>query len=154
MKSNIHIIPLTIFLSILFMFRSGLSMKHEHMHENAEIDCLPENGPCVKTIHDRDILVSLDINPKPVKTMTDMVFTVDIRESGKPVTDADVALDLTMPGMFMGINRPQMKHKKDGVYEGKGVIPVCPHGGKIWKADVTVKRNSISETVSYVFEVK
>jgi uncharacterized GH25 family protein len=123
------------------------------MPGSPEIDCLPENGPCVKTIHDRDIRVTLDINPKPVKTMTDLVFTVDIRESGKPVTNADVMLDLTMPGMFMGMNRPQMKHKKDGVYEGKGVIPVCPHGGTVWKAEVTVKLDNKSETVNYVFEV-
>jgi hypothetical protein len=47
-----------------------------------------------------------------------------------------------------------MKHTKDGVYEGKGVIPVCPHGGRIWKADVTIKHDDTSKTVSYVFEVK
>jgi hypothetical protein len=129
-------------------------MQHEHMRGTAQIDCFPDKSPCVKTIRDRDVQIVFDVNPKPVNVMTDLVFTIAVEKSGKPVTDADVTLDLTMPGMFMGINRPLMKHMKDGVYEGKGVIPVCPHGGKIWKAEVTVKRDGRSETVSYIFEVK
>jgi hypothetical protein len=154
MRGKIVKILLMVFLLALLIPRYGSGIQHEHMHRTAEPDCLIDKGPCVKILEDQNIQVLLDINPKPVKVMTDLVFTVNLNKSGDPVTDANITLDLTMPGMFMGINRPAMKHRKNGTYEGKGVIPVCPHGGTIWKADVTVKRDGESETVSYIFEVK
>ncbi|RJQ53496.1 MAG: hypothetical protein C4526_06455 [Nitrospiraceae bacterium] len=130
------------------------NMRHEHMHGNAEADCNIDKGPCVTIPEHRDLQVLFDIDPKPVKTMTDLIFSVVLKEQDIPVTDADVTMDLSMPGMFMGINRPVMKHIRDGIYEGKGIIPVCPHGGKIWKAEVTVRQDGKSAIVSYIFEVE
>ncbi|RJQ15309.1 MAG: hypothetical protein C4560_10705 [Nitrospiraceae bacterium] len=109
-----------------------------------------DSGP----LNDRDLHAVFDINPKPVRTMTDLVFRVVLKEKDRAVPDAGIILDLTMPGMFMGINRPKMQHVKDGIYEGTGVIPACPHGGKTWKADVTIKRDGETATVSYTFEVQ
>lgn len=123
-------------------------------HGDAEIDCIIDKAPCIRVIESRNIQISFDINPKPVTPMTELAFRVDITSSGKPVTDAEISLDLTMPGMFMGINRPIIKHVKDGTYEGKGVIPVCKHGGKIWKAEITISQKREPASVSYVFEVK
>ncbi len=141
------------FLIVILLFMlQGNSFGIEN--GNAETDCIIDKAPCIRTIESRNIQVSFDINPKPVTPMTELVFHVNIASSGKPVTDADISLDLTMPEMFMGINRPVMKHVKDGTYEGKGVIPVCRHGGKIWKADITISRNGEAATISYVFEVK
>ncbi|MBI5741682.1 MAG: FixH family protein [Nitrospirae bacterium] len=104
-------------------------------------------------LNDKGLHAVFDINPKPVRAMSELVFSMYLEESGRPVTDADITLDLTMPGMFMGINRPVLKHVKDGRYEGKGVIPACPHGGKQWKAEVNIERGGKVETASYTFEV-
>jgi len=154
MLNNRMKIFLTALLLLLSIPGSSSGMDHEHTTGNVRVDCYPDKGPCVKTIEDRDVQIVFDIIPKPVRVMTDLVFTIAVKKSAEPVTDADVTLDLTMPGMFMGMNRPPVKHMRDGMYEGKGVIPACPHGGKIWKAEVTVKRDGRSETVSYIFEVK
>ncbi|MBI5665581.1 MAG: FixH family protein [Nitrospirae bacterium] len=102
----------------------------------------------------KDIDVVFDINPKPVYPMNELVFSVTVTENGSPVTDASVNVDLTMPGMFMGINRPVLKHIKDGRYEGQGILPKCPHGGKKWMAEVTITRHNRTSSVSYPFEVE
>ncbi len=154
MLNNRMIIFLTVLLLLLSIPGSSSGMDHEHATGNVRVDCSPDKGPCIKTIEDLDVQIVFDIHPKPVRVMTDLVFTIAVKKSATPVTDADITLDLTMPGMFMGINRPTIKHTKGGMYEGKGVIPACPHGGKIWKAEVTVELDNAPVSVSYVFEVK
>jgi hypothetical protein len=43
-----------------------------------------------------------------------------------------------MPDMYMGINQVSMKKSNPGVYEGVGIIPICPTGLKLWQADVII----------------
>jgi hypothetical protein len=145
------IVLLIILLSPLFAV-NVFAMQHSHSF-STKTDCDINAGPCTKTIEYDGIQVILDINPKPVSPMKELLFSVILKEGESAVTDARVALDLTMPGMFMGVNRPVLSRVKDGRYEGNGVIPVCPHGGKLWKVEVTVERDGRSATVSYIFEV-
>ncbi len=146
------IVLLIVFLFPLFAV-NVFAMQHSHSF-SAKTDCDINTGPCTKTIEHDSTQVILDINPKPVSPMKELLFSIILKEGESAVTDAGVALDLTMPGMFMGVNRPVLSQVKDGRYEGKGVIPVCPHGGELWKAEVTVERDGRSATVSYLFEVK
>lgn len=121
--------------------------------EGVEIDCDIHAGYCLKTID--NISVVFDCNPKPVKSMSELLFSVTLREKDEPVPDARVEIDLTMPGMFMGENRILLVHKEKGRYEGKGVIVRCTSGKRIWKADVIIGRPSKKTMhTSYVFEVK
>lgn len=146
-----------IVLLIIFLFSlvaaNVFAMQHSRSH-STKTDCDINSGPCTKTIEHDSIQVILDINPKPVSPMKELLFSIIIKEGEIAVADAGVSLDLTMPGMFMGVNRPVLSHIKDGRYEGKGIIPVCPHGGELWKAEVTVERDGRSATVSYIFEVQ
>jgi hypothetical protein len=128
-------------------------MQHNHSG-NTETNCDINAGPCAATIEHDNIQVILDIAPKPVKPMSELLFSVILKEGDRYIMDAEVSLDLTMPGMFMGTNRPVLSHVKDGRYEGKGVIPVCPHGGKLWKAEVTVAWEGRSATANFLFQVK
>ena len=145
-----------IVLLIVFLFTLAavnvFAMQHSHSY-STNTDCDINTGPCTKTIEHDNIQVILDINPKPVSPMKELFFSIILKEGKSAVKDARVAIDLTMPDMLMGVNRPVLSHVIDGRYEGKGVIPVCPHGGKLWKAEVTVERDSRSATVSYIFEV-
>jgi hypothetical protein len=121
--------------------------------EGAKTDCDIHAGHCLKTIG--NISVVFDCNPKPVKSMSESLFSVTLREKDKPIQDASVEIYLTMPGMFMGDNRILLMHKERGRYEGKGVIVRCPSGKRIWKADVIIGR-PLKKTMhaDYVFEVK
>ena len=71
--------------------------------------------------------------------MVENTFVVIVTRNGKPITDASVRLDLSMPHMFMGRNQPVLKQVKDGRYEGKGIITRCASGRKTWQADVVVE---------------
>ncbi|HCC68558.1 MAG TPA: hypothetical protein DEP99_01535 [Nitrospiraceae bacterium] len=143
---------LSLLLPLLFTVALTACIKQS---EGSKIDCDIHAGYCSKIIAEDNINVIFDCNPKPVKSMSELLFSVSLKEKDKPITDARVEIDLTMPGMFMGDNRILLVHKENGRYEGKGVIVRCPSGKRIWKADVIIER-PLKKTVrtSYVFEVK
>jgi hypothetical protein len=103
---------------------------------------------------DDGLTIEFDIQPKPVAAMSELTFIVNLSRGVSPLTDASIALDLSMPGMFMGKNRPVLKQVYNGRYEGKGIITKCPSGKKTWQAEVTVKHAGKTAVASFVFEVK
>jgi hypothetical protein len=114
--------------------------------------CDIQHDPCIMKTN--DLTITFDILPKPVRTLSELRFMVTVKKHDTPVTDATVALDLSMPGMYMGRNRPELKHSGQGIYQGTGIITRCTSGKKNWQAQVTVGRG-YSETVAvYQFEVQ
>lgn len=117
------------------------------------IACDIQHGSCI-TKTGAGITIEFDIQPKPVATMSELTFIVNLSRGGSPVIDASTALDLSMPGMFMGKNRPVLKQVNAGRYEGMGIITRCPSGKKTWQAEVTVEHAGKTTAASFVFEVK
>ena len=108
-------------------------------------DCSIDLGPCTSSVAGRQVL--FEISPRPVRSMKELTFT--IRAAGRNTAPA-VLLDLSMPGMYMGRNEVVLKKSPDGSYRGKGIIPRCPSGKKLWRAEVTVPG---AGKVSYTFNV-
>ncbi len=109
------------------------------------VDCAIQSGPCTKSFAAGTL--TLDINPKPVRAMHNLTFTVTF--SGvKPAHDP--VIDLAMPGMIMGPNRVVLKRAGDTTYQGTGVIVRCPSGRRTWKATVTVPDRGSAE---FIFDV-
>jgi hypothetical protein len=119
-----------LFLGLLIFLacQPGVSMAAE-----VKLDCDIQSGSCQKEINNRT--VELEILPKPVKAMTDLVFQVKI--SGEPLS-APPFIDLGMPGMKMGPNRVMLKKNDIAVFEGQGVIVRCHSGKTIWQATITL----------------
>ena len=69
----------------------------------AVMDCPIDAGPCVGTVE--DLRVSFEITPRPVRTMTELVFRVEVVSEGRSLEDREVGVDLAMPGMVMAENR-------------------------------------------------
>ena len=113
--------------------------------EPGRVDCDVHAGPCGAQISGTKM--SLDIEPKPVKAMHDLTFTVTLAGE-KPV--AAPYIDLGMPGMNMGRNRVILKPAGELIYRGEGVIVRCPSGRRTWKAKVTVPEVG---SVEFVFDV-
>ena len=109
------------------------------------VNCDINHGPC--TTYLPGCKVTLDIEPKPVKAMKDLTFTV--RLTGKEASSAPY-IDLGMPGMNMGPNRVRMKVTEEGLYRGVGVIVKCPSGRRTWRATVTVPDLGSTE---FIFDV-
>ena len=106
----------------------------ERPPEAAAVACDIDAGPCRGSAG--AVTVTLEITPRPVRTMTDLTFRVTASTETVPVTDEAVAVELTMPGMSMGENRIILSPRGQGSYEGRGVIVRCPSGGRGWRATV------------------
>ncbi len=122
------------------------------------IDCEINRGACTGTVGKTGMTATFDIEPIPVRPMTRLRFSIDLKSNGLPVTDREIALNLTMPQMYMAQNSIRLAHKGQGRYEGEGTIVRCPTGRKIWKAEVLVEnpaagRNSL-HNVAYTFRVE
>jgi hypothetical protein len=106
-----------------------------------QTDCDIDAGLCRKTVAAGiPVEVSLDISPRPLAAMKRLLFRVRAIEKEVAIRDADVFIDLSMPGMSMMENRIPLRQQQDGSYAGEGVIVKCSSGRKVWKADVTINR--------------
>jgi hypothetical protein len=146
-------IVLTLVLTTIVM-TGVFAIQHIYGGSDKKTDCHISAGPCMRVISEENIRVMFAVEPTPVKAMKDLLFVINLEGKSSPVTGAKVTIDLTMPGMFMGVNRPVLIHKGEGRYEGRGVLPQCPEGGKVWKAEVGIEIKGRRASVSYVFEVE
>lgn len=111
----------------------------------AMINCDAHTGACSRS--SGAMTVSLEISPRPVKAMQDLVFKVSIDGT----TPASLPhIDLGMPAMKMGPNQVALKPTGPGTYEGTGVIVRCPSGKRTWFANVIVPE---SGEVKFIFDV-
>ncbi|MFO7861526.1 MAG: hypothetical protein R6U41_09920 [Desulfosalsimonas sp.] len=115
--------------------------------QNPEVrtTCNIHKGPCSAELAGRS--VELEISPKPVKAMEELVFRVTI--SGDRLSEAPY-IDLGMPAMKMGPNRVEMTRQEKNTWTGRGVIVRCPSGKTTWFARVTLPETGTAE---FVFDV-
>lgn len=113
---------------------------------NAMINCQIQQGPCIRMV--ADCKVGLDILPKPVKAMQDLIFRVTVE--GSLHMSQPPYIDLNMPAMDMGPNRVLLEQITDGVFEGRGVIVRCRSGDKTWQAKLTFPG---AGSTTFVFDV-
>lgn len=109
------------------------------------INCDAHKGVCSQS--SGDLTVSLEITPRPVTAMQDLVFKVSI-EGATPAQPPHI--DLGMPAMKMGPNKVALKSTGNGNYEGHGVIVRCKSGKRTWFANVIVPE---AGEVKFVFDV-
>jgi hypothetical protein len=114
-------------LFLVFAFLS-LPAQAEKTAENEAI----HRGPCTTEAAGRQ--VTLEVDPKPVRHMTDLTFKVTIVPC--PDLPSTLLLDLSMPGMYMGKNRVSLTKKRNGTWQGTGVIVRCMSGRKLWQATI------------------
>ncbi|MCL5022789.1 MAG: FixH family protein [Nitrospirae bacterium] len=123
-------------------------------------DCEIDKGACSKEVGGDE--VTIDITPKPVKAMQELVFHLTFRRNspsgflatagggGVGGLPGEFTLDLSMPGMYMGMNRVLLRRTSGGTYSGKGVIPKCRSGKRLWKATVALPQEG---QVGFTFNV-
>jgi hypothetical protein len=112
------VVKAKLFAAILFLMTFAICPTASGTERKPErVDCDVHAGPCSASL--KDIQVTLEITPKPVKAMEDLTFTVRFA-GGKFV--ADPYIDLGMVGMNMGRNRVSLKLTGKSLYQGKGVI--------------------------------
>lgn len=78
--------------------------------------------------------VTLNIEPKPVKAMKELTFSVMVTPSNR--LPDKLLIDLSMPGMQMGNNQITLVKKSACLYEGKGIIVRCMSGRTLWQVKI------------------
>jgi len=111
----------------------------------SQVNCDIQQGPCTQPLGQG--MVCLDIQPRPVKAMVDLTFTVTLTDLA---TAADPTIDLGMPGMKMGPNRVHLKKTETGAFTGTGIIVRCPSGRTLWKAAVTIPNHGQADFIFHV----
>jgi hypothetical protein len=137
----------TVFLCFAIAVSQGTEMAAEAGDAQTKADCEINKGPCTKKTGALE--VTLDIGPKPVSAMKENSFTIRIVPAPHPLPEK-IAIDLGMPGMFMGNNVVTLRRQASGLYRGTGIIPRCPSGRRLWKAAVNAPGVG---KVEYVFDV-
>jgi hypothetical protein len=133
---------------LILVFISNITDRPIHAGEAVSQyndSCDIHKAPCTKVIQEG--AVTLNVNPKPVKAMQELTFTVTL-SGAEP--SADPYIGLGMPGMHMGPNRVHLKRRANGRYEGKGIIVRCPSGRRTWQATVTIPGAGAAE---FIFDV-
>ena len=113
-------------------------------------------NPVDTTIHEKactitsgSYTVTLNIDPKPIKHMKELTFSVTVSPCDK--LPASLLLDLSMPGMAMGKNQVTLVKKSACRYEGKGIIVRCMSGRTLWQ--VTLLSDKLNNP-AFTFNVK
>jgi hypothetical protein len=132
-----------IIYGLLLVF--GLTISPSASASDLGINCEAHKGACSQSLGNQIVL--LEIEPRPVKAMHDLVFKVSI--SGEPPSKSPY-IDLGMPAMKMGPNRVLLKPAGPGYYEGKGIIVRCKSGRRTWFANLVIP--DLGE-VKFVFDV-
>jgi hypothetical protein len=136
-------------MSFLFLVLAGILVFGGWMAParaaDTMINCDAHKGVCFQS--SGNLSVSLEITPRPVKAMQDLVFKVSV-QGASPAEP--LRIDLGMPAMKMGPNQVVLKPTGSGKYEGSGVIVRCPSGKRTWFANVIVPG---SGEVKFIFDV-
>ncbi len=123
----------------------------EAQRRAAAPDCDVSAGRCERVLPAEGARLTLEIEPRPVRSMKDLTFTVSARRGALAVTDADAEISLDMPGMYMGENRVRLAPLGAGVWRGRGVIVRCPSGSRTWSAQVTLRGREAAAPLSTTF---
>jgi hypothetical protein len=92
--------------------------------------------------------VSLKVDPDPPVPMKDALMELKLLDSkGQPISGADLSFDLTMPGMKMPINHPEVIETSKGVYQANTLFSMA---GK-WQVQVLV--TYAGETETFIFDL-
>ncbi|WP_164689774.1 FixH family protein [Herpetosiphon llansteffanensis] len=68
----------------------------------------------------------------PLSQNTDQTWVINVSQNGQPVDNADVYLDIDMPSMPMGQNKPLAKGEGNGNYRAQGIYTM----GGAWSVSV------------------
>uniref|UniRef100_Q3AQU9 YtkA-like domain-containing protein n=1 Tax=Chlorobium chlorochromatii (strain CaD3) TaxID=340177 RepID=Q3AQU9_CHLCH len=129
-----------------FALFAGMMMASSNLHAVTVDDSIHEKA-CSVVAGERTVTLSID--PKPVKHMKELTFTVSVTPCDK-LPDM-LLLDLSMPGMQMGKNQVTLKKISSCKWQGNGIIVRCMSGRKLWQA--TVLSNELNNP-AFAFNVR
>lgn len=104
---------------------------------------LPENAAAQKV---GDLNISLALSPYPPVSFQSANFDVTLTDAtGQAITDAKIALDLTMPAMPMPPNKLEAQHAGNGRYHATGRFTMPDW----WRIEVIIQRGNTRQSAFF-----
>ena len=91
--------------------------------------------------------VELAMGTRPVPMVKP--FVVEVKAAG--FSPQRVEVDFAGIDMNMGLNRPQLVARGDGLFSGEATLPVCITGAMDWQATVLIENGSERIAIPYRF---
>ena len=93
----------------------------------------------------------LSIDPDPPTPMREVTLRLTLRDAqGQPMSGATVQFDLTMPGMQMPTNQPQVMEVGNGVYQAQAIFTMAGE----WQVRADVTRAGEREEFTFPLRTK
>ena len=112
-------------------------------------NCNLHKNSCSITLED-NTFVSLEVFPKSIPVFKPLVFKV---KSSNHFLE-DTSLNIYSTSMFMGYFNFKLKNLGKGLYEAKGILPLCPRGKMKWNIDIEIKTQNKTIGARYQFETE
>ena len=91
--------------------------------------------------------VELAMGTRPVPMVKP--FVVEVKAAG--FSPQRVEVDFAGIDMNMGLNRPELVARGDGLFSGEATLPVCITGAMDWQATVLIENGSERIAIPYRF---
>jgi nitrogen fixation protein FixH len=114
--------------------------------------CDLAGGPCTVPLAGGGEL-TLDLGPRPLRSMADLTVSAAVRDGGAPLEGARVEVAFDMTEMPMPPAHAALAPAGDGRYVGKAVLVRCASGHKEWRARVAVEGAGAPRKAELVFRV-
>lgn len=102
-----------------------------------------------KTVDGYEVVARIDKNPPSTGKNN---ITITITEAGKPVTDAKVTVNYSMPAMP---GMPPMDYKKEAMLKGKEyTATIEPPMSGPWNIAIKIKRGDKTSTMKFNVDVR
>ncbi len=140
-------ILLIVFTYFFIDFKELLNIFETKTNFVLQENCNLHKKPCIIMLEDGTSL-TLEVFPKSIPVFKPLVFKV---KSSNHFLE-DTSLNIYSTSMFMGYFNFKLKNLGKGVYEAKGVLPLCPRGTMKWNIDLEIKNKTIG--ARYQFETE
>jgi|YNPMSStandDraft_2_1061718.scaffolds.fasta_scaffold11454_3 hypothetical protein len=94
---------------------------------------------------------TLNLNPKPVHAMKPIEFDLTLTKS--KLQNPEIMLSLTMPAMYMGINKVFLKKISSKDYKGNGMFAECVTEDRRWNIKIVLRENEKTYATDIQFDI-
>ncbi|SEQ43664.1 hypothetical protein SAMN03080615_01548 [Amphritea atlantica] len=102
------------------------------------------------TVDMGEVSLSVDIQPRPVRSLTPLNYRVSINGTSA----SKVIIDLQGSEMYMGINQTELTadESSPGAFSGQGELAICTTGEMLWR--LTVSAETAAGPINTWFEFR
>jgi hypothetical protein len=109
-------------------------------------DCDLRAGACMTQLKGGG-RVTFSIEPRDIPAVKPLALRVELSD----IQANSITVDFSGVDMNMGFNRTQLSRQGDGVFSGKGMLPVCVWDAMEWEAQVLIEGQQGLISVPYRF---